>query len=125
MAVRDFYILFGVTWVTAFVYGGSMFLAGFRIRSLKASGRLPQDVPSAADGPLEGLRAVKWMLTGRYGEVQDGMVRTLALVARLTFGPALILVLAVFWITLSDPPGDLGGEAPPVTLDVPGPQASR
>ena len=107
MTERDFFILFGVAWATAMTYSGSMVLVGLRVRSLRANGRLPADVPSMLEGPGEMLRALKWMLMGRYGEVRDGTVRTLGTLARLAFAPALVLIGAVFWIGLTDLPEGL------------------
>lgn len=100
MPANVFMGLFGVTWLTAMAYIGSLLLLALRVRALKREGK-------AADAPVplleqaDMLRSLGWLLTGRYAELGDDGVTLRANAARVLFVVAGVLILTVFVIVLT------------------------
>ena len=94
MPTALFYILFGVTWLTTVAYALSAFRMGFRLYRLKKQGRFPE-APDLMH-PLEGPRAIGWLLSGRYAELDDPIISRWARIARILFFVAVPLMLTVF-----------------------------
>jgi hypothetical protein len=102
MTPQQFYILFGATWVCAFAYGLAAFRLLYRIRGLKQAGAAA-DAPDPLSNPLDIGSYLVWLITGRYGEVRDDVVRRWAAIARVLFVAALPLMLAVFAVAFTTP----------------------
>ena len=99
MATARFYILFGVTWLTTVAYALSAFRMGFRLYRLKKQGRFPE-APDPMH-PLEGPRAIGWLLSGRYAGLDDPIISRWAGIARILFFIAAPLMLTVFLLGFS------------------------
>lgn len=100
MSEATFYVLFGVTWVAAMAYALSAFRLLARVRHLKAGGRAT-GAPDPFTNPLEVFAYLGWLLTGRYAELEDDIVRRWAGIARVLFVVAAPLILAVFAVVLT------------------------
>ncbi|RZJ20468.1 MAG: hypothetical protein EON85_15915 [Brevundimonas sp.] len=100
MPLDTFLILFGVTWFIAMAYGLSAFRLLLRLRALNAMGQA-RDAPNPLGNPLEVFGYIVWLLKGRYGEINDAVVKRWSAIARVLFVVAAPLLLAVFAIVLT------------------------
>lgn len=91
-----FYVLFGITWLVTAAYAVSALRMGFRLYRLKKQGRFA-DAPDPMH-PMESLRAVGWLLSGRFAELDDPIVARWAGIARILFFIAAPLMATVFML---------------------------
>lgn len=89
-----FLAVFAAAWVMNFVYVAASLRLAFRIHALKRQGRA-QDVPDLFHA-LDAMRALPWLLTGRFAEVDDEIVQRWARRTRVLFFIAAPLTLGVF-----------------------------
>ena len=87
--------LFGVAWLTAMAYGVSAWRLLVAVRAAQGRGLAP-DAPNVMAEPWRILEYLKWLVTGRYDEVEDDVVRRWAGIARPLFFLAAPLILAMF-----------------------------
>ena len=100
MSQATFIALFMVVWLFLLAYVLSVLKFALRVRHLKRQGRA-QDAPAILVMPVEGVRGVFWMLTGRYASLGDDVVTRWSGIARVLFFVALPMMLAVFAIVAS------------------------
>lgn len=89
------YILFGAAWLAGMAYGLSAVGLLVRIRALTAEGRLT-GAPDPMTNPLDVIAFIVWLVGGRYGEIDDDVVRRRAGIARILFLAAAPLILGAF-----------------------------
>ena len=100
MSEKAFFILFGVTWILAMAYGLSAWRLLARVQRLKAEGKA-DEAPDPLSNPLELFGYLGWLLGGRYGELNDDVVRRWAGIARVLFIVAAPLLAATFAVAFT------------------------
>ena len=102
MSETSFFILFGVTWVTAMAYGLSAWRLLARVQRLKTEGKAGE-APDPLTNPAELFGYLGWLLGGRYAELNDDVASRWAGIARPLFIVAAPLLIAVFALALTQP----------------------
>lgn len=87
--------LFGITWLIAMAYGLSAWRLLVVVKAAQARGIAP-DAPDVLAEPWRIIEYLKWLVTGRYSEVEDETVRRWAGIARPLFFLAAPLILGMF-----------------------------
>ncbi len=94
MAASTYVVLFAITWLVVMAYAASAFRMAFRLRGLKKRGRFAE-APDLFH-PLDGHKALGWLLSGRYARLDDPVTARWARIARALFLVAAPLMLAMF-----------------------------
>ncbi|MFN4092466.1 MAG: hypothetical protein ACK4FG_06185 [Brevundimonas sp.] len=87
--------LFGLTWLAGMAYGLSAWRLLAAVQAAQARGVAP-DAPNVLAEPWRIFEYLKWLVTGRYGEVEDDAVRRWAGITQPLFFLAGPLILGMF-----------------------------
>jgi hypothetical protein len=99
MPQATFIWIFLIVWLFAMAYVLSVLRMALRVRHLKRQGRA-LEAPDILAMPLDGMRGVVWLITGRYSELGDDLVKRWAGIARLLFFIVLPMMLALFVLAM-------------------------
>lgn len=99
MSEATFIKLFIGVWLCAVAYALSALRLALRVRHLKQQG-MAAGAPEVFH-PLDGVRGLVWLLTGRYAGLNDPIATRWAGIARVLFILAFPMILILFAIAAS------------------------